>query len=119
MARKSAINFHPAPLPEFGGFAFYNLAILEEKTSYGCTCHHMDSSFDTGDIVKVRTFPMNYETDTALSLERKTQKEMLLLFDEIIDLINDKSLPSVPQDPKKHRYYSLEQFETEANTKNC
>ena len=29
LALKAALNFHPAPLPEFGGFAFYNVAIIE------------------------------------------------------------------------------------------
>src|SRR2546429_6446173 len=29
LARRGALNFHAAPLPEFGGWAFYNVAILE------------------------------------------------------------------------------------------
>ena len=41
------INFHPGPLPGFGGWAFYNVAILENSPDYGCTCHIMDSDFDT------------------------------------------------------------------------
>ncbi len=112
LAQKGAINFHPAPLPEFGGFAFYNLAIIEESPFYGCSCHHMDSSFDTGDIVKVRTFGINPGVETAYSLERKTQVEMLKLFDDVIHFIkNDNELPSIPQDKTRHRYLTRHEFE--------
>ena len=111
-ASLAALNFHPAPLPEFGGFAFYNVAIIEGSAKYGATCHHLDNGFDTGDLVKVRYFPINAEMETALTLERQTQLEMLLLFDEFMELAeNDKPLPRIPQDPKRHRYLKLEEFE--------
>jgi len=48
------LNFHAAPLPRYGGWAFYNMAILEGAKEYGCTCHVMDSNFDTGPLVKVK-----------------------------------------------------------------
>ncbi len=48
LARRAALNFHAGPLPEFGGWAFYNIAILEDSEYYGCTCHYMDEGFDTG-----------------------------------------------------------------------
>jgi methionyl-tRNA formyltransferase len=81
-AQRAAVNFHPGPLPEFGGWAFYNMAILEQSDEYGCTCHYMDNSFDTGDILKIRRFPIKHQLETAVSLERRTQKEMILLFME-------------------------------------
>ncbi len=38
-ATKAAVNFHAAPLPEYGGWGgTYNLAILENKQEFGCTC---------------------------------------------------------------------------------
>lgn len=108
---KYAINFHAAPLPEYGGWAFYSLAILEEASEYGCSCHIMDENFDTGDLIKVRKFLIDHKIETAFSLERKAQKEMLFLFREIIDEYDStKNISSKPQDPKKHRYLNYEEF---------
>jgi len=73
MARKAALNFHAGPLPEYGGWAFYNLAILENSFEYGCTCHYMDENFDTGPLLKVRRFPIDPKKETAYSLEKKAQ----------------------------------------------
>lgn len=111
LAKRAAVNFHPAPLPEFGGWAFYNVAILEDSKTYGCTCHYMDNHFDTGPILKVRTFPIDPAQETALSLERKTQSEMLYLFKDFCVLATKhKQLPKVAQNKKKMRYLTREQF---------
>lgn len=108
---KYPLNFHAGPLPEFGGWAFYNLAILEDSSEYGCTCHIMDEGFDTGPLVKVRRFLINPSVETALSLERKAQTEMLLLFREVISAYEvSATIDSEPQDPAKMRYLSADQF---------
>jgi len=105
------INFHAGPLPEYGGWAFYSLAILEESEYYGCSCHIMDENFDTGELVKVKRFSICSRNETALSLERKSQKEMLLLFREIIDqYASKKTLSSTPQDSNKMRYLKYAEF---------
>ncbi|WP_333609557.1 formyltransferase family protein [Arsukibacterium sp.] len=111
LAVKAALNFHAGPLPEFGGWAFYNVAILEGVQEYGCTCHHMDSTFDTGPIVRVRKFPVNCEQETAFSLERKTQREMIILWQQILDLLETgESLACEPQDPARMRYMNKATF---------
>jgi methionyl-tRNA formyltransferase len=109
---KFPLNFHAGPLPEFGGWAFYNIAILENSNEYGCTCHVMDESFDTGPLVKVRRFAINPHKETAYSLERKAQLEMLLLFEEVLSIYETTgSLPSEHQDPKNMRYMNAQEFE--------
>lgn len=113
MAKRAAVNFHAAPLPEYGGWAFYNLAILENASEYGCTCHHMSEKFDTGPILKVRRFPIVASEETAVTLERKTQSEMIKLFIDVCDVIEaGEELPKIPQDPNKMRYVTLKEFET-------
>jgi methionyl-tRNA formyltransferase len=112
MARRAALNFHPAPLPEFGGWAFYNVAILEGCREYGCTCHHMDEGFDTGPLLRVRRFAIDAATETAYSLERRTQEEMVRLLLEVCALAESGApLPVEPQDPARHRYLTRDQFE--------
>lgn len=108
---KYPLNFHAGPLPEFGGWAFYNVAILENSHEYGCTCHVMDESFDTGPLVKVRRFAINPSKETAYSLERKAQLEMILLFEEVLSIYETTgSLPSEDQDPSKMRYMNAQEF---------
>lgn len=112
MPKRAALNFHAAPLPGFGGYAIYNIAILEDSPFYGCTCHYMDEGFDTGDLLKVVTFPIEPQKETAVSLERKTQREMIKLFVEFCELAESgKDLPREPQDKSKQRYMTLEELE--------
>ena len=109
---KYAINFHAGPLPEYAGWAFYSMAILEDSPTYGCTCHIMDDGFDTGAVVKVRHFDVDIKTETALSLERKVQIEMIHLFREIIiGYQTSRELKSKPQDKSKARYLDRATFD--------
>lgn len=65
-----AINFHPAPLPEYKGCAGYNLAILHGRHDWGVTAHYMVEGIDEGGIIEVASFPIDYDRETAQSLER-------------------------------------------------
>jgi len=106
----AAINFHPAPLPEYGGMAGYNYAILEKRTSYGVTAHHMEETFDTGDIILSKKFKFDPESITALELEQITRPYLLELFQEVMSLIDaGEKLPRIKQG--KTRYVSREEFE--------
>lgn len=111
-AKVAALNFHPAPLPYFGGWAFYNVAIIEGMSFYGPTCHHMDDGFDTGAIVKVDLFDIDASKETAVSLERKTQIRMLKLFGDVVESVeNDIELPKINQKKSEMRYLNKKQFE--------
>lgn len=112
LARTAALNFHAAPLPEYGGWAFYNVAILEDAREYGCTCHHMDEGFDTGPIVEVRRFPVDATAETACSLERRAQQEMIRLFIDVCDRAESGAdLPRLEQDVTRARYMTREEFD--------
>lgn len=111
LARKTSLNFHAAPLPRFGGFAYYSMAILENVNRYGVSCHHMDEKFDTGALVKVREFPIDTSVETACSLEARAQEEMLLLFADICVAAESGDLPMVPQEGGQMRYLDRKQFE--------
>lgn len=111
-AKIAAVNFHAAPLPRFGGWAYYNVAILEELDNYGVTCHHMDEGFDTGDLCMQRFFDIDPATETAISLEQKAQGEMLMLFSDFCKaIISGKNLPRVPQKKKDMRYMKKAEFD--------
>jgi methionyl-tRNA formyltransferase len=112
LARRSALNFHAGPLPEYGGWAFYNLAILENAPDYGCTCHHMDEHFDTGPLLQVNRFAIKAQQETAWSLERKAQEEMIRLFVDFLHLAESgRELPRIAQDKSQMRYLDKGSFE--------
>ena len=112
-AKVAALNFHPAPLPYFGGWAFYNVAIIEDVVSYGPTCHYMDEDFDTGPILKVDRFEVDASRETAVSLERKTQISMLNLFKEVVGMVEQNiQLPIEYQKDSEMRYFNKKEFES-------
>lgn len=112
MADRAAVNFHAGPLPCYGGWAFYNVAILENASEYGCTCHYLDEGFDTGPIFKVRKFAIDASLETACSLERRTQQEMIKLFVDFCNIVeSQETLPFERQDKTKFRYLSKPEFE--------
>ena len=111
IATRAALNFHAGPLPEFGGWAFYSVAILENSPEYGCTCHYMDDGFDTGPLFKVNRFAIDTSIETAFSLEKKAQESMISLFCDFCDIAeNSQDLPKIEQDPRKMRYMQYEDF---------
>ncbi|KHE69249.1 hypothetical protein LD39_13250 [Halobacillus sp. BBL2006] len=80
-----AINFHPAPLPDYKGLGGYNAAILDQRKDYGVTAHFMNEKIDEGTIINKKMFNIDKENETAFSLELKSQVVMFKLFKEVID----------------------------------
>ncbi len=112
LADKAALNFHPHPLPEYSGYGGYNIAILEGAKEFGCTCHKMIEEFDAGPIVKKNYFPIKPTEETAYSLEKKSQEEMIRLFiDVCLILESGREIVSTPQDEKKRRWTNKEQID--------
>ena len=108
---EGALNFHPAPLPDYGGLGGYNFAIMEEREDYGVTCHFMDEHFDTGDVIEVVRFPIDASRATALSLEAVSQRYLIDLFQDIADRIERGiELPRLPLEGAT-RYIDREEFE--------
>jgi methionyl-tRNA formyltransferase len=110
LGRVGCLNFHPAPLPDFRGVGGYNLAILEGLASWGVSCHFVDESFDTGDVVEVERFAIDPETETAFSLDVASQERLLGLFERVMGLaLAGEPLPRTPQG--QGRYVTRAEFE--------
>jgi methionyl-tRNA formyltransferase len=98
LGRVGCLNFHPAPLPDFRGLGGYNLAILDGLDEWGVSCHFVDESFDTGDLVEVDRFPIDPRTETAFSLDLRSQEQLLALFRRVIaKALAGENLPRTPQ----------------------
>ena len=110
LGRVGCLNFHPAPLPDFRGVGGYNVAILEGLPEWGVSCHFVDEHFDTGDLVAVERFPIDPDSETALSLDTKSQEQLAALFESVMQrLLDGEQLPRAPQG--EGRYVSRAEFE--------
>jgi methionyl-tRNA formyltransferase len=110
LGKVGCLNFHPAPLPDFRGVGGYNLAVLEGLRSWGVSCHFVDEHFDTGDLVEVERFPIDHESETAFSLDLKSQEHLLGLFERVLGrALAGEELPRSPQG--EGRYLSRAEFE--------
>ena len=98
-------------MPDFRGVSPYSFGILENVSCWGVSAHFVDESFDTGDIIKIKKFNIKVDSETAFSLEQKSQKIMLELFQETMkELVVKGKLPREHQD-ENGRYFSKENFE--------
>ena len=91
-----AVNFHPAP-PEYPGIGCYNFALYHGSDNYGVTCHHMESTPDTGRLVDVVRFPL-HTTDTVSLLKDRSMVHLLAQFYRIAPLLaRGDALPETPE----------------------
>ena len=98
LGRVGCLNFHPAPLPDYRGLGGYNVAILEGLAQWGVSCHFVDESFDTGDLVEVERFPIDPAAATAFSLDLESQERLFELFTRLMArLLAGEELPRAPQ----------------------
>jgi methionyl-tRNA formyltransferase len=110
LGRIGCLNFHPAPLPDYRGVGGYNVAILEGLTSWGVSCHFVDDSFDTGDLVEVERFAIDADAATAFSLDVESQEHLLALFERVMGRVAaGDPLPREPQG--EGRYVTRDEFE--------
>ncbi len=103
---KTWINFHPAPLPEYGGRNVAYHAIMNESENFGATMHYMNEEFDRGDIIECQRFAIE-KTDTAGDLVHKSYETLLTILRKHARNICDGKLPeSFAQD--ETTYYKKE-----------
>ncbi len=89
-AVKVAINIHPAP-PKYPGIGCYNFALFDGEKEYGVMAHIMLPKVDSGRIIKVRYFPI-FPTDTIFSLKERCLDQGILLFGEILEMIQKDAI---------------------------
>jgi methionyl-tRNA formyltransferase len=111
LGRSGCLNFHPAPLPDLRGLGGYNVAILEGRPEWGVSCHFVDETFDTGDLVEVVRFPIDQRAETAFSLDLRSQARLLELFQRVMTrALAGEELPREPQG--EGRYVDRAEFES-------
>ncbi|MBQ1315996.1 MAG: methionyl-tRNA formyltransferase [Lachnospiraceae bacterium] len=90
------INVHASLLPAFRGAAPVQWAILAGLDTTGVTIMQMSEGLDTGDILSVRTVPIERSDNTG-SLTERLAKEGAGLLLETLPKIEEGSIRPVPQ----------------------
>jgi methionyl-tRNA formyltransferase len=103
--RLGAINVHGGLLPSHRGANVLNWVLIEGATTTGVTAHYMTAGIDEGDIIYQSSTPI-LEEDTAATLKRRLDAQGFEMLMHIRTELNaGRTLPRVPQDPDKARYY--------------
>ena len=105
------VNFHPAPLPKYKGFAVYNFAILNEEKEWSVSLHHVSDKIDEGEIIDTRNVKINIEKETAFSLRQKSHKVMKEYLKDFCEDI-ETFLKKNTKENGAGKYYSKKMFES-------
>jgi len=97
LPKKSAINFHDAPLPKYAGLHVTSWAIQNQETEFGVTWHEMSSTFDAGDILVQTLFPLEAD-ETAFSLSIKCYQKGLESFKQLLIELDTGQVRRIAQD---------------------
>ena len=102
--RLGCINFHPGPLPRYGGSNGWVWAIINGESEYGVTFHYMTERIDAGDIIALEKFPIEKD-ETGLSLLIKCYKHGAALFGKTLRNILEGTVVPISQNLTKRLYY--------------
>jgi methionyl-tRNA formyltransferase len=82
--KKGFVNYHPAPLPQYGGPTELEEAIKNNEIHWGVTVHYMDKNYDTGPIIKVKRFDLHEPPTSPQELGPVSHYFLFQLFKETI-----------------------------------
>ncbi|MEI8055384.1 MAG: amino acid adenylation domain-containing protein [bacterium] len=99
-----AINYHDSPLPKYAGINSTTWAIINNEKSHGITLHQITAGIDDGDIVAQSIINIDKD-DTAFSLNLKCSEQLLLLFKNVIEKIENDTLVFSKQSLGERTYY--------------
>ena len=113
LARKSVINYHYGPLPEYSGLNAPSWAVFDRASSYAICWHEINDIVDGGAILKRVDVPIS-TTDSALQLELKCTDSAVIGFKELIQELWAGTVEKTPQNLKQRRYFSAQsQFQAD------
>ena len=109
---KFAINFHPAPLPEYRGRGTNMFAIINGEKKWAVTCHYLDARIDTGKIIERREFNIEEAgIKTGKQLADYGWMICLEILDELIDKIKNHEYIEGRVQSGVSTYYSMKDLQ--------
>ena len=96
-AKDGFLNCHPSLLPDYRGANPYSHIIMNNERTSGMTIHFMNNSFDSGDIVLQKEFPMTGNETMGILFNAYNFIAADMLLEVLTKYEKDGKLPRVPQ----------------------
>jgi uncharacterized NAD(P)/FAD-binding protein YdhS/folate-dependent phosphoribosylglycinamide formyltransferase PurN len=110
------LNLHPGVLPSYRGVITAIRAMMNGEREFGYSLHHVNEDYDSGDILDIRTHPIDYKKSMLQSMEDVHQIGIDMVMDAMDRVARGKPLPAFRQDAAKGRYHT---FPSEEELENC
>lgn len=108
--RFGIINLHSGPLPDYQGILATFWAMLEGRTTIGCTLHYIaDGSIDAGPIIAAHTAPVNRQRSLLWNIASLYPGGAALISDTLDRIATNRPVEAHPQDATKGRYFGFPQ----------
>ena len=101
-----SVNVHASVLPKYRGAAPINRAILNGETETGVTIMHMAKKLDAGDIIHVRTTPIDPDEDAEQLFARLAELGAQAL-SETLPALADGTAPRIAQNDADSTYAAM------------
>lgn len=101
-----SVNVHASILPKYRGAAPINRAILDGETETGVTIMHMAKKLDAGDIIHIRTTPIDPDEDAEQLFARLAELGAQAL-SETLPKLADGSAPRIAQNDADSTYAAM------------
>ena len=87
---ETALNFHPAPLPDYKGCGVSSWGIINGEKWWGVTCHFLSKDFDDGNIVAIDRFNIDINHirtgyDLSIFSWGKSFDQFVQILDQLLD----------------------------------
>jgi methionyl-tRNA formyltransferase len=105
--RLGVLNLHSGRLPAYRGVLATFRALMNGDAEIGCTLHFIpDGSIDTGDVVGVRTLPVDPRRSLLWHILSLYTPGVGMISDSIARLARNEALVTEPQSAAGARYYT-------------
>ena len=106
-APRALLNLHPGILPSNRGVMTAIRAMTAQEASFGYSLHHVNSSYDSGPVLDIRTAPIDYDKSMLHYMNDVYPIGVEMVLDAVDSLARGKKMSSIEQDEAKSRYYTF------------
>jgi Formyl transferase len=104
---RALLNLHQGVLPSYRGVMTAVRAMMKGEREFGYTLHHVNEEYDEGDVIDIRTGPIDYQKPMLHWMEDFYQIGVDMTLSAVESLSRRKPLPAFRQDQTNGRYYTF------------
>ena len=101
------LNLHRGVLPSYKGVMTGFRAMMNQELDFGYSLHHLNRDSGAGDIVDIRTHPIDYRKPTLHWMEQNYGTGIAMLQDVIEKIARGKPISTIHPHSSSSRHYSV------------